>query len=180
MKGQFGYGITLFAEDEFYKNILFEDNYGLEISFEKSFSKSISFNIKPKFGTEIIRVDAPYQARNTGLGLGIELKPSDEFKLNFRMDQSKSIRFENDEVVYSDMIARARFEYQATTFLNFRLVAQYHRYYDTFDIQPLISYQPGPFSIFYFGTSRSYDTSFPGWEESYGQIYLKVQKLFSF
>ena len=180
MKGQFGYGITLFAEDEFYKSILFEDNYGLEISFEKSFSKSISFNIKPKFGTEIIRVDAPYQARNTGLGLGIELKPSDEFKLNFRMDQSKSIRFENDEVVYSDMIARARFEYQATTFLNFRLVAQYHRYYNTFDIQPLISYQPGPFSIFYFGTSRTYDTSFPGWKESYGQIYLKVQKLFSF
>ena len=96
------------------------------------------------------------------------------------MDQSKSIRFENDEVVYSDMIARARFEYQATTFLNFRLVAQYHLYYDTFDIQPLISYQPGPFSIFYLGTSRSYDTSLSGWQESYGQIYLKVQKLFSF
>ena len=77
------------------------------------------------------------------------------------------------------MIARARFEYQATTFLNFRLVSQYHRYYDTLDIQPLISYQPGPFSIFYFGTSRTYATSFPGWKESYGQIYLKVQKLFS-
>ena len=180
MKDRFGYGITLFAQDEYYKNILFENNYRLEISFKKSFSKSISFDIKPKFGTEIIRVDAPYQARNTGLGLGVELKPSDEFKLNFRMDQSKSIKFENNEVVYSDLIARARFEYQATTFLNFRLVTQYHRYYDTFDIQPLISYQPGPFSIFYLGTSRSYDTSLSGWQESYGQIYLKVQKLFSF
>ena len=96
------------------------------------------------------------------------------------MDQSKSIKFENSEVVYSDMIARTRFEYQATSFLNIRLVAQYHRYYETFDIQPLISYQPGPFSIFYLGTSRSYDTSYSGLVESYGQIYLKVQKLFSF
>ena len=180
MKGQFGYGVTLFAEDEHYKNILFEDNYGLEISFQKTFSKKLSLNIKPKFGTEIIRVDAPYQARNTGIGIGIELKPSDEFKFNFSMDQSKSIKFENSEVVYSDMIARTRFEYQATSFLNIRLVAQYHRYYETFDIQPLISYQPGPFSIFYLGTSRSYDTSYSGLVESYGQIYLKVQKLFSF
>ena len=180
MKGQFGYGITLFAEDEYYKDILFEDNYGFEISFQKSFSKKVSFNINPKFGTEIIRVDMPYQARNTGMGFGMELKPSDEFKFNFSMDQSKSIKFENSEVVYSDMIARTRFEYQATSFLNIRLVAQYHRYYKTFDIQPLVSYQPGPFTIFYLGTSRSYEKRSFGWAESYGQIYLKVQKLFSF
>ena len=35
---------SLFAEDEFYKSILFEDNYGLEISFEKSASEGVAIN----------------------------------------------------------------------------------------------------------------------------------------
>ena len=110
----------------------------------------------------------------------MNLRPSNELKFNFKLDQSRSTKFETGEEVYSDLIARARFEYQATAALNFRLVSQYHDYYDTFDIQPLISYQPGPFSIFYIGTSRSYDREGTKWKESYGQIYLKVQKLFSF
>ena len=47
------------------------------------------------------------------------------------------------------------------------------------DIQPLISYQPDPFSIYYIGTSRSYERTGKIWDESFGQVYLKIQKLFS-
>jgi len=180
MKGQFGYDITLLTEDEYYKGVLFEDNYRLMFEFEKSFSKKVSLEFEPQYGTEIIREDDPYQARNISIGFELNLRPSNELKFNFKLDQSRSTRFETGEEVYSDLIARARFEYQATAALNFRLVSQYHDYYDTFDIQPLISYQPGPFSIFYIGTSRSYERQDAKWKESYGQIYLKVQKLFSF
>jgi hypothetical protein len=180
MKGQFGYDITLLTEDEYYKGVLFEDNYRLMFEFEKSFSKKVSLEFEPQYGTEIIREDEPYQARNISIGFELNLRPSNELKFNFKLDQSRSTKFESGEEVYSDLIARARFEYQATAALNFRLVSQYHDYYDTFDMQPLISYQPGPFSIFYIGTSRSYDREGTKWKESYGQIYLKVQKLFSF
>ena len=179
MIGQFGYGITLFAEDEYYKGLLFQDNYGLEVSLKKSFSKKLSLNFTPQFGTEIIRVDEPYQARNVSFGFELNLRPTNEFKFSFKLNQSRSIKFDTGDEVYSDLIARSRFEYQATSALNFRLVIQYHDYYDTFDLQPLISYQPGPFSIFYIGTSQSYMIVGSNWEQSYGQIYLKVQKLFS-
>ncbi|MFL2982777.1 MAG: sugar-binding protein [Candidatus Neomarinimicrobiota bacterium] len=148
MIGQFVYGITLFAENEYYRGLLFEDNYGLEISFRKSFSKKVSLNLIPQFGTEIIRVDEPYQARNISFGFELNLRPTNEFKFSFKLNQSRSIKFDNGDEVYSDFIARSRFEYQATDALNFRLVNQYHDYYETFDLQPLVSYQPG--TILYF------------------------------
>ena len=179
MKGQFGYDITLLAENEYYKGEYFPNNYRLMFEFEKSFSKKISIEFEPQFGTEIIRDDDPYQARNISFGFELNLRPSNEFKFNFKLDQSRSTNFDTGKEVYSDLISRTRFEYQATAALNMRLVAQYHDYYDSFDIQPLISYQPGPFTIFYIGTSRSYDRYGSKWQEAYGQVYLKVQKLFS-
>jgi len=43
----------------------------------------------------------------------------------------------------------------------------------------LVSYQPSPFTIFYIGSSKTYMKEDPNWEESFGQTYLKIQKLFS-
>jgi len=179
MKGQFGYDITFLAENEFYQGERFNNNYKLMFEFEKNLSKMLSIEIEPQFGTEIIRVDEPYQARNVGIGGKITLKPSNEFKIHVRLNQSRSTDFDTNEEIYSDLISRIRLEYQATSSLNVRFVTQYHDFEGTLDVQPLISYQPDPFSIYYIGTSRIYVRSIGNWKEDFGQVYLKIQKLFS-
>ena len=147
--------------------------------FEKNLSKMLSIEIEPQFGTEIIRVDEPYQARNFCVGGEIILKPSNEFKIHVRLNQSRSTDFDTNEEIYSDLISRIRLEYQATSSLNIRFVTQYHDFERTLDVQPLISYQPDPFSIYYIGTSRMYVRSIGNWKEDFGQVYLKIQKLFT-
>jgi hypothetical protein len=179
MKGQFGYDITLLTENEFYQGERFNNNYKLMFEFEKNLSKMLSIEIEPQFGTEIIRVDEPYQARNVGVGGEITLKPSNEFKIHVRLNQSRSTDFDTNEEIYSDLISRIRLEYQATSSLNVRFVTQYHDFEGTLDVQPLISYQPDPFSIYYIGTSRMYVRSIGNWKEDFGQVYLKIQKLFT-
>jgi hypothetical protein len=180
LKGQFSYNITLLGENESYLGERFDNNYQLMFSFDKNVSKMISVELSPRIGTEIIRwADEPYQARNVGLGFEVDLKPSSEFKISLDINSSKSTDFNTKEEIYSDLISRLRLEYQATSALNFRFVAQYHDYERKIDIQPLISYQPDPFSIYYIGTSRSYERTGKIWDESFGQVYLKIQKLFS-
>ena len=149
-------------------------------SFDKNISKKVSVEFEPQFGTEIIRwADEPYQARNVGVGGEINLKPSNEFKINLDVNFSRSTDFDTKEEIYSDLISRLRLEYQATSALNFRFVTQYHDYEKKIDVQPLISYQLDPFSIYYIGTSLSYEKSGKNWDENFGQVYVKIQKLFS-
>ena len=180
LKGQTSYDVTLFTVSEIYLGKRFDRSYNLMFSFEKNLSKMLSVELNPQFGTEIIRwADEPYQARNVGLGFEINLKPSSELKINLDINSSKSTEFDSGAEIYSDLISRLRLEYQATSALNFRLVTQYRDYYGSLDIQPLISYQPDPFSIYYIGTSRSYLKVDSKFEETFGQIYLKVQKLFT-
>ncbi len=178
MKGQFSYDFTFLLENEFYKGIQFYNNYRIMFEIEKDFSENISIEFEPQFGTEIIREENPYQARNISFGGEISFRLVDGVKFNFKLDQSRSTDFNTGKQIYSDKIARLRFEYQPNSFLSIRIVTQYHEYYNIVDVQPLLSYQPGPFTIFYIGTSRSYDID-SQWTEDYGQIYIKAQKLFS-
>ena len=179
MLGQLSYDIALLAQNEIYKGIQFYNNYSMMFELEKDFSKNIAIEIEPQFGTEIIREDVPYQARNISLGAELNIKLMNRIKLNFKLDQSQSMSFDSNEEIYSDQIFRLKFEYQKDYSLNFRLVTQYHKYYQMLDIQPLISYQPGPFTIFYVGTSISYERVGSQWLEDYAQVYVKAQKLFS-
>jgi len=190
LKGQFDYEITLLGESENYLGQRFDNNYQFMFSFEKHFSKMLFIELDPQIGTEIIRLtdepltdepltNEPYQARNVGIGFEVQVKPNSDFKIELDINSSKSTTFDTNEEIYSDLISRIRLEYQATPALNFRFVTQYHDYYQKLDIQPLISYQPDPFSIYYIGTSRTFYKVDDTFEESFGQIYLKVQKLFS-
>ena len=81
-------------------------------SFDKNISKKVSVEFEPQFGTEIIRwADEPYQARNVGIGGEINLKPSNEFKINLDVNFSRSTDFDTKEEIYSDLISRIRLEY---------------------------------------------------------------------
>ena len=180
LKGQVNIDITYMGYNELYRGTQLDGNYDISFSISSKFSNYFSMGMTPGFGKEIIRwEDPPFQARNQSMRGWIKLKPKDNLSLFVNLNNSKSTYFESGNEIYSDLISRFRLEYQATSALNFRFVTQYHDYYGTLDIQPLISYQPDPFSIYYIGTSRSFLKNEGKWEEDFGQIYLKIQKLFS-
>ena len=97
----------------------------------------------------------------------------------------------NDNYYYKGQRIRIRFTYQFSKYLSLRLVGQYFYQKDfindeiekAVDLQPLISYQPNPFTIFYIGSSIDFDEGPDGYEsfdmlQSNRQIFLKFQYLF--
>ena len=186
LAGQFQYELTFITDNQMYLGLRYNNDYSIGFELDKNISKTISIGFEPQFGTEIIRnVDNPYQARNIGVSGRLKLNPNNKFKLHIRLNQSRSTEFDTDKEIYSDLIARLRLEYQGTSALNLRLVTQYHDFYGEFDIQPLISFQPDPFSIYYIGMSKSFlkvdgQVKEPYWIQNFSQVYIKAQKLFSF
>jgi hypothetical protein len=105
-------------------------------------------------------------------------------------------KLDNDDYYYKGQRIRIRFTYQFSKYLSLRLVGQYFYQiqYDpkdfindeiekAVDLQPLISYQPNPFTIFYIGSSIDFDVGPDGYEsfdmlQSNRQIFLKFQYLF--
>ena len=112
-------------------------------------------------------------------GAKVQIKPSENIKIRSFLDYYQAVNENTGEDYYSGFIGRLRCSYQFNKDINFRLVLQYDDFYDEMDVQYLVSYQPSPFTIFYIGSSKTYMKEDPNWEESFGQTYLKIQKLFS-
>jgi len=69
---------------------------------------------------------------------------------NYRMTTLDKI-----EEHYSGYLTGIRMNYQYNQALSFRLLGQYNDFSQTFQLQPLVSYQPSPFTIFYIGSTSN-------------------------
>ena len=140
----------------------------------------ISFGSEFAFGREVIRdPDSPETGKIMEYGAKVQIKPRENIKIRSFLDYYQAVDEDTGEEYYSGFIGRLRCGYQFNKDINFRLVLQYDDFYDEMDVQYLVSYQPSPFTIFYIGSSKTYMKEDPNWEESFGQTYLKIQKLFS-
>ena len=75
--------------------------------------------------------------------------------------------------------------YQYNQALSFRLYGQYNDFSQTVQLQPLVSYQPSPFTIFYIGSTSNQSAenlSIDAMQDSQvqdRQLFLKFQYLFN-
>jgi hypothetical protein len=89
------------------------------------------------------------------------------------------------EEYYSGYLTGIRMNYQYNQALSFRLLGQYNDFNQTFQLQPLVSYQPSPFTIFYIGSTSNQiadNFSIGSIQESQindRQLFLKFQYLFN-
>ena len=78
------------------------------------------------------------------------------------------------------MIANVKLNYLWNKALSFRLITQYNGFYQTIDVQPLLSYQLSPFTIFYIGSAHGMieDEYEDIPTQTSRQYFLKFQYLF--
>jgi hypothetical protein len=75
-------------------------------------------------------------------------------------------------------VLRAHTSLQLARPLTLRLITQYDDFSGRFEIEPLVTYQPGPFTIFYVGSTHdleSFDAH--GWVQTERQFFFKMQYL---
>ena len=124
---------------------------------ESRFSEPLSL------GGQIMRIK--YIARRLEtpvLGHGWELNAFCTLKLFQRLIVRPEYNYEElknpatDEKIYAGYILRTQLNYQFTREWFLRLIVQYDNFDRVMGIEPLLSYKLNPFTIFYLGSTHSY------------------------
>ena len=131
---------------------------------------------------ESIRYDADNPAIGNSFFIGtfnnFQITPKLRFSPSFHYSQLKN---KDDQSLYfSGYIARANLNYQFNPNLSFRIIGEFNDFDKSFFLQPLLKWNPNPFTIFYIGGTNGYsqiDTQ-NRYSIENSQLYLKFQYLF--
>ncbi len=83
-------------------------------------------------------------------------------------------------LIFAGYVTRTQMNYQFTREWYLRLIVQYDSFDRSFSLEPLITYELNPFTIFYLGSTHNYLNVQPGgsWEPTQRQFFAKFQYLF--
>ena len=86
-------------------------------------------------------------------------------------------RLNSTDTFFANYIARLNFYYQFNQNLSFRLVSELNTDSGLYLIQPLLQWNPTPFTIFYVGGNNKYlhNDKFDAYRLDDAQLYLKFQ-----
>ena len=170
---------------ENFGGVQFDDIWGTHICFQVRPGELLAFGGAVNYGHRIARRKLAMGMETTLFGWA-DLKPIDRLLIENWFDYTKSDELNSGQEIFEGYIARTRLNYQFTRELSLRLVVQYDDFYETWDIDPLITFRLSPFSVFYLGSTFGYDT-FEEMEPdgirrstrlASRQFYMKLQYLF--
>ncbi len=136
-------------------------------------------------GRYIIRDENP----SVGFGFRNELwfnfKPINNLKLSVDYNYFQLSKSYKGEILHSGYILRNSINYQMIKDISLRFIFEYNSFSDGFYFNPLITYQPNPFTIFYLGFTNQYDNlndllGATKYTLTDRQFFLKMQYLFRF
>ncbi len=151
-------------------------NYNKILSFGGSLGKSLE---------KVTFLDVPEKGNGTSFMFWTRLKISNRMQVGGHYETHRMTTLDKKEEYYSGYLTGIRMNYQYNRALSFRLLGQYNDFSRTFQLQPLVSYQPSPFTIFYIGSTSSQiadNLSIDSIRESQindRQLFLKFQYLFN-
>ena len=102
---------------------------------------------------------------------------TDKFRLSPSLRYSEMNRLNGNGQFYKGYIARLNVNYQFNQNLSFRLVGEVNTFDERYLIQPLLQWNPTPFTIFYIGGNNNYqfNDQFDAYRLDDAQLYLKFQ-----
>jgi hypothetical protein len=150
-------------------------------SVQPSGALSLGGNIN--YGHTIARDDL-VMGKETQYGLWADVRPLDRMLVEVSYNRVESNDVDTGERLYKQSLAWSRVSLQILRELSTRLVLQYNDHSETWDVDPLVTYQLSPVSLFYIGSTRHYEDldregdGRQGWTLTGRQYFLKMQYLF--
>jgi hypothetical protein len=84
------------------------------------------------------------------------LKPSPRILINTQYNYMHGQDRQTGKTLFEGYVARTKLSYQLTRELSLRFVVQYNDFYETWDLDPLLTYRINPFSIIFLGSTFDY------------------------
>nr|NIP43036.1 hypothetical protein [candidate division Zixibacteria bacterium]NIR62633.1 hypothetical protein [candidate division Zixibacteria bacterium]NIS14801.1 hypothetical protein [candidate division Zixibacteria bacterium]NIS46939.1 hypothetical protein [candidate division Zixibacteria bacterium]NIT51346.1 hypothetical protein [candidate division Zixibacteria bacterium] len=168
---------------ERYSGIEFDRLWSVGFDIGSRLSDRLGYNLSFRRGVGVSYYDLA-KGRETGAFFALNLKPYDRLIIEPYINYSRSVHEETDDVLFDGYIFRTRLRYQANREMSLRLIVQYNNFRERWDIDPLLTYRLGSFTVFYVGSTYNYDNIEydPGkvsqWKLSSRQFFMKLQYLF--
>jgi hypothetical protein len=130
-------------------------------------------------------LDVPEKGNSNSFSLWAQLKISDRMQISGSYENHKMTTLDKKEEYYSGYLTGVRATYQHNKAISLRVLGQYNDFSQTFQLQPLLSYQPSPFTIFYIGSTSNQGAdnlsinSMQRGQLQDRQLFLKFQYLFN-
>jgi hypothetical protein len=155
--------------------------FSTQPSLKINFGGSITYAHQPALGE-----DPPVMEKELYLSGWLDLRPMNRLFIENWYTYVKGDALETNEELYEGYILRTRWSLQLTRALSVRLVGQYNKFTESFDLDPLLTYRLSPFSVFYVGSTYDYCTYNGLGEEARDtrtcltsrQFFMKLQYLF--
>ncbi|HWQ82752.1 MAG TPA: DUF5916 domain-containing protein [Ignavibacteria bacterium] len=153
------------------------------LNFNVNTFGAFTFGGYADIGKSIIRSENPDVGYKQAYSLWSTFKPINNIVMSNSWDYFELSKNYKGEKIYAGYIFRNVTTYNLTREISFRLVSEYNSFSDGFYFNPLASYKPNPFTIFYFGFTNMYENlNTPDFKPKYvmtdRQFFLKMQYLF--
>ena len=208
LKGQTEIEFGYLRSREQFKDTVLGGIRKYEASIDSRFSQKLGGGAGIDFGREIARrITYPVLGKSLATEVYLRLRPNDRivwipqveyFRISFPddLDMATYSGASEDNVapgtqISSTWVFRNQINYQFTRQLFLRLIVEYYDVENTYDpddsergisVEPLLTYQINPFTIFYVGSVHQYDDfSYSGFRDirrSSQQFFAKLQYLF--
>ena len=169
-----------------FKDVDLENLWDLSVNINSHFIKSLAIGGNFSRGVNTVTfLDVPEKGNSTSFSLWTRLKLSDRIQVGGIYENHQMTTLDKKEEYYSGYLTGIRMNYQYNQALSVRLLGQYNDFSRTFQLQPLLSYQPSPFTIFYIGSTSNQSAnnlsinSMQGGQLQDRQLFLKFQYLFN-
>ncbi len=196
LAGQTDVEINYLNSHEVFRSRTFEGISRVTFVLENRYIEWVAFGGNTTFGRSIARnLDVPVMGRQFNLYFYLNIRPTKRFyvapSISFAQMRHERKYLDahpgTDPEIFKGYILRTRLTYQFTREWYLRTVIQYDQFKDRLDIEPFISYQLNPFTIFYAGINSRYkyydrvdsdtELSDSQWELSSRQVFVKLQYL---
>jgi hypothetical protein len=115
---------------------------------------ALSFGGHYNYGHRIARWDL-VMGKETNTGLWADIKPIDRLLLSASFNHTNSDALDTGERLFAQSIMRLRMSLQFSRELSARLVLQYNDRYESWEVDPLLTYRINSLSIFYVGATHA-------------------------
>ena len=169
-----------------FKDTELNGTYDIRINLNSQFSE------RYQFGTNIGRhvapvrfLEVPEEGRLAVLEFWTRMQASDRLNVGLSYNSQKMTTMDRKTDYFSVYTATLRVSYQHNKSLGVKVLTQYNDFSKDFQIQPLLTYQPSPFTIFYIGSTSNQNVDGLAFDNIQNgmltdrQYFMKIQYLFN-
>lgn len=157
LKGQIQLNIsTLLVNNELYNGVYLQGARRAWVNANINTFDRFTFGFYIAGGKYIVRESNPYVGFGAEAQCWFTFKPINSLTLDLNYDYFELSKSFQGEKLYASYILRNVLSFQMTKAFSARFITEYNGFSSSFYMNPLISFRPNPFTIFYFGFTHSY------------------------